>query len=339
MDYVENLKNEMIEKGLSNNYIHKCTSYAEKIYNNNLPVIFDSRHMSKLMGVKHSVLSYYIFNSNLFYSEFTIMKKSGQNRTILAPSLNLKKIQRWILDNILISFPVSKYATGFKKKTSIVDNAKLHVNKTLVYSIDIEDFFPSITAKNVYFLFYNVGYSSGISYALTKLLTYSGILPQGSPCSPAISNILCRKMDESIGDIAYQIAGDYSRYADDMTISVNDVSALLSKVSTIKKVIEYHGFRLNNKKERMQYNNQTQQVTGLIVNNDVKVRLAYKKDVEKHIYFCEKFGIYSHLEKIGMKDKSFFKEYLFGKVYFINSVEPEVARAFLDRLNKLNWAY
>ncbi|MFC8151845.1 reverse transcriptase family protein [Bacillus paralicheniformis] len=267
MDYVNKLKSEMLQKGFSEKYIQKCVNYVEKIRINNLPVIFDARHLSKLMGIKFVILCHYVFNSDSFYSEYTIKKKSGSNREIMAPSLNLKKIQRWILDNILIYFPISNYAMGFRKNVSIVDNAKLHVNKKLVYSLDIEDFFPSISEKRVYFLFYNSGYSSEVSYVLTRLLTFSGSLPQGSPCSPVISNILCKQMDESIGELTTQISCDYSRYADDMTFSVNEVPALLSKLNTIKKIIEFYGFKLNNFKERIQYNNQTQQVTGLIVNN------------------------------------------------------------------------
>lgn len=339
MNYVDVLKTKMIDEGFSEKYTFKCTQYALNLCNKNLPIIFDIKHLSKLMGVNYSVLFFYIFNTENFYKEFKIPKKSGEYRIIDAPSLNLKKIQRWLLENLLINFPVSNCAKGFKKQTNIVDNAKIHVKKKLVYNIDIEDFFPSISFKSVYFIFYNVGYSSEVSYAFAKLVTFEGFLPQGSPCSPAISNILCVNLDETMNSLATNIGANYSRYADDMTVSTNDIPLFLTRKKAFKNIVEFYGFKLNDKKERIQYENQAQFVTGLLVNNGVQVRRALKKEVEQQIYYCEEYGIYSHLERIGMEDRSFFKEYLYGKVNFIKSVEPQVGAQFLERLNALNWSY
>lgn len=339
MNYVDELKTILIDKGYSEKYIDKCTQYAGNLYNKKLPIIFDIKHLSRLMGINYTVLFHYIYNTQKFYKEFKIPKRSGEYRNIDAPSLNLKRIQRWILEKILVNFSVSNYAKGFKKQTNIVDNAKIHVNKELVYNIDIEDFFPSISFENVYFIFYNVGYSSEVSYAFAKLLTYEGFLPQGSPCSPALSNILCVNLDEAMSSLANRIGANYSRYADDMTISTNDIPLFLTKRKAFKSIVEFHDFKLNDKKERLQYRNQAQFVTGLLVNNGVRVRRAFKKEVEQQIYYCEKYGIYSHLKKIGMENRSFFKEYLYGKVNFVKSVEPRVGEQFLERLNALNWSY
>lgn len=339
MNYLKELQVKLETKGLSKEEKSKYIRYVNKLLINKMPVIIDALHLSKLMGIKYSILSHYIHNTDNFYKEFEIAKKTGGYRSINAPSLNLKKIQTWIYKNILIYFPVSNYAKGFKKGTSIVDNAKLHTNKQIVYNIDIENFFPTITFKNVYFLFYNIGYSTELSYAFSKLLTYNNSLPQGSPSSPSISNILCFNLDKSMISLAHNIKGHYSRYADDMTISTNNVLSLTSKIKSIKKIVEYNGFTLNDKKERIQYSNQPQFVTGLIVNNGVKVKRRFKKEVDQQIYYCERYGIYNHLKRIGMENKSFYKEYLYGKVNFIKSVEHEVGLQFLERLNSLDWSY
>lgn len=339
MDYLSKLELKLIDKGYSNEYIELCLSYASGLQSRNLPVIFDIKHLSKLMGVRYSVLFYYITKSDEFYKEFTIPKKTGGIRVIDAPSLNLKKIQRWILENILTYFDVDDSAKGFKRSMGIVENAAMHTNKSLVYNIDIQNFFPSISYEKIYFLFYNVGYSSEVSFAISRLVSYQGYLPQGSPCSPILSNIICRKMDEEMKRLAYKVGASYSRYADDMTISTDDIRLFVSKKEAFKKIIERNGFILNNKKERLQYHNQPQFVTGLLVNEGVKIRRSFKKDIEKHIYYCEKYGIFNHLKQIGMEEKSFYKEYLYGKVNFIRSVEPEIGNHFLERLNKLDWTY
>lgn len=339
MDYLNNLKMELDARNYSKEYSSRCISYARQLHKQKLIVVFDVKHLSKLMGISYTSLFHYILNSNDFYSDFNISKSSGSDRIINAPSLNLKKIQRWILQNILLDFPLSNNVKGFRKNHSILDNAKFHSNKELVYNIDIKDFFPSIEFNNVYYMFYNVGYTAELSYAFAKLLTYENYLPQGSPASPHISNIICYKMDESLDDLSQRISAQYTRYADDMTISTNDISLFLSKKSAFKNIVNYHGFSLNNVKERLQYKNQPQFVTGLIVNNGVKVRRSFKKDIEQHIYYCEKYGVYDHLKKIGMEDKSYFKEYIYGKTHFINNIEPEVGKGFLRRLDKLKWSY
>lgn len=339
MNYLTRLESALGKTQYSEEYRELCLSYARGLFDQNLPVIFDTRHLAKLLGIKYYVLVHYINNTELFYQKFDIPKKSGGYRQIDAPSYNLKKIQKWILENILIRFNVDSSATGFLNNKSIVDNAFKHTNKSLVYNIDIKDFFPSISYKRIYFLFYNLGYSSEVSYAITNLVTYGNYLPQGSPCSPMLSNIVCVDMDKEIRMLATKINADYSRYADDMTISTNDVRLFSAKKQTIKNIINHHGFNINFKKERAQYSNQPQFVTGLLVNNGVKIRRSFKKDVEKHIYYCEKYGVYSHLTQIGMHGKSFYKEYLYGKVNFIKSVERDIGNTLLNRLDKIDWSY
>lgn len=339
MNYLSELNLQLSQTDYSEKYKQLCLDYARGLYNKKLPVIFDIYHLSKLMGIKYSILYHYIINADFLYQEFNVTKKSGGERTISSPSLNLKKIQRWILDNILIDFEVDESAKGFLKNNSIVDNAKIHTNKVLVYNIDIKNFFPSISEKSIYFLFFNQGYSSEVSFALSKLLSFQGYLPQGSPCSPLLSNIICLKMDQDMKTLANKINASYSRYADDMTISTNDVRLFVSKKDAFKKIIDYSGFSLNDKKERMQFSNQPQFVTGLIVNNGVKVRRRFKKDVEQQIYYCEKYGVFNHLKQLKLEKKSFYKEYLYGKVNFIRSVEEKTGIELLERLNNLNWSY
>lgn len=339
MDYLERLINTLKEKEYSEEYSEKCILYAEQLIKQKLVVIFDTKHLAKLMGIEHSKLFYYIFYNNSLYQTFYIPKKNGSSRKILSPSLNLKIIQRWILENVLNCYPIHKSAVGFRKNKSIVDNAKPHVNKELVYNIDIKNFFPSISFQKIYYLFYNVGYTSEVSFVLTKLLTYKDYLPQGAPTSPHLSNLIAHQMDKDIDQLCSRINTRYTRYADDMTFSTKDSRILINNKNNIKKIVEFHGFELNKSKERLQFKNQPQFVTGLLVNEEVKIRGSFKRKIEQDIYYCERFGIYSHLKKINMADRSFYKEYIYGKVNFVKDVEPSVGEKLLNRLNQLNWSY
>ncbi len=337
MDYLIKLEHAMIEQGHKESYIELCVFYAKRLYNQGLPVVFDKEHLCKLMGIDILIFNHYLANTDNFYHFFNIPKKSGGYRKIDVPSLNLKMIQRWILENVVEKIAVSEKAYGFRKDRNIVDNARIHTSKKVVFNVDIKDFFPSISRKDIFYIFYDLGYTIEVSYIFSKLCTYKEYLPHGSPTSPYLANIRCLKLDFSLTELCKRMNADYSRYADDITISSNDKYKMNYNINVIKKIIENDGFCINKKKERIQYNNQMQEVTGLIVNDGIKVRRKFKKEIEKHIYYCKKFGVYSHLSRINKGHISFYKEHLYGKVYFVKMVEPEIGEKYLMELDSINW--
>ena len=86
------------------------------------------------------------------YTQFTIKKKSGQERIINAPTKGLKSIQKCI--NLILQVVYEKHqhkaANGFVPEKSIVDNARVHIGSIYVYNIDLKDFFPSIDQPRVW---------------------------------------------------------------------------------------------------------------------------------------------------------------------------------------------
>jgi hypothetical protein len=80
---------------------------------------------------------------------FTIPKASGEPRTITAPRLTLRRVQRQILDELLSKLPTHTAAHGFVKKRSVVTNAKPHESSQLVVKLDLKDFFPTISYHRV----------------------------------------------------------------------------------------------------------------------------------------------------------------------------------------------
>lgn len=142
MGYVQKLKDKMIEQGADENYIELCVSYAQKLCSNSVPVIFDFKHLSLLLGYEPSELAFYLFApEDSFYTQMKIPKKSGGMREIEIPSDKLKSIQRWILRNVLENIEVHEACYGFTKGKSIYDNALLHVGKECVLNMDLKDFF------------------------------------------------------------------------------------------------------------------------------------------------------------------------------------------------------
>lgn len=200
--YLIALKKSMEENGYNDEYISLCIKYATRLIENNLPVIFDIKHLSLLLGVNSKKMNSMLFGNDSYYNKYDIPKKSGGNRTIYAPKKELKYVQRWILVEILNKIRISEFATGFTRGKSIIDNAKIHLNQECVFNIDIKDFFPSINFFKVYKIFRYYGYTEEVSFLLSKLCTLHDRLPQGSPASPALSNIVCLKLDKRLHCLA-----------------------------------------------------------------------------------------------------------------------------------------
>jgi len=311
-------------------------SYRERLIDNNIPVIYNLRHIRKIFKIRHNEQDLFFGDRRSeLYRTFEITKKSGGKRKIEAPNERLKNIQRWIKDEILDAFPVSNYATGFRKDFSIVDNARKHVGKELVINMDIKDFFPSVSYADVLRLFVYFGYKLDVAHLLTKLCTNSeNVLPQGSPASPAISNLVLLKLDKRLGKLAESIGCDYSRYADDLTFSGN--KSLKSVVPLVERIVVEEGYWINQKKTRFQYSNQRQDVTGLVVNSKISVMPELKNEIKNAIYFCKKHGVSNHMTHIGC-DKSFYREHLYGIAFFIKMVDQTAGERYLRALDEINW--
>lgn len=336
MSTIEKINDLFEQNIIDDETFQNILSYTMRLQDNNVPVIYNLRHIRKIFKIKYKEQDLFFGErKKQLYRMFEIPKKSGGNRVIEAPVERLKTIQRWIKDEIIDSFSPSQYATGFRKEFSIVDNAKKHVGKELVISFDIKDFFPSITYADVLRMFVYMGYKLDVAHLLTKLCTSENdVLPQGSPASPSISNLILLKLDKRLGKLAETINCDYSRYADDITFSGD--KKIKSIIPLVKSIINEEGFTVNEDKVRLRYSNQKQEVTGLTVNTKLSVSSILIKELDNAIFFCSKYGVEDHMSHIEC-DKSFYKEHLYGIAYFVNMVDADKGQKYLCKLDKINW--
>ena len=180
-----------------------------------------------------------------------------------------------------------------------------------------------------------MGYKTDVAHLLTRLCTNANnVLPQGSPASPALSNLVALKLDKRLSALAKSLNSDYSRYADDITFS--GAQSLRNVVPLVKQIIEDEGFTTNENKVRLQYAYQRQEVTGLIVNKKLTVSNKLLQEINSAVYYCKKFGVTSHMHYIGC-DKSFYKEHLYGIAYYIKMVEPDKGNHLLEELDEITW--
>ncbi|PIF30638.1 RNA-directed DNA polymerase [Flavobacterium sp. 9] len=341
---------ETVSKGLNTK-----ESNPEILEKYNLPVFKDALALAKSMQIDLKALQYLAYNRKVskinHYHTFELEKKSGGKRKISAPKAKLKEIQTWILENILHKIPYTIEAHGFIKERSIVTNAMPHVNKDIVVNIDLKDFFPTVTHKRVKGLFHKIGYSEEVATILSLLCTYSEInettldgvtyyvqsgerkLPQGSPASPAISNMIVYKMDQKIKGLAKKLNFSYTRYADDMSFSTTEENS--QNVSRLlfftKKIIESEGFIIHPDKVHVMRKGMQQKVTGVVVNKKLNVdRIQLRKFR----------AVLHNIEKNGWKDQQWGKAIhlinaIEGYINYVNMVNPEKGKIFKQNLKNI----
>lgn len=347
--------------GHSPEFIDVTIKYAQKLITQQLPVIFTLEHLSSILGMPILEIKDIINSRRKYYKFYEIKKRNGNGvRQIMAPHNNLRQVQKYINDEILSNISLHESATGFTKGKSILDNALPHINKNAILNIDLLRFFDSISEKRVYGIFKSLGYASNLSVDLAKLTTVklpeeyfntfdnkelssyleivpkgSCILPQGAPTSPMLSNLILRNLDLRLSKLAEKLDVHYSRYADDITFS--GVIENLPKIKLIRRIIRDEGFNINWKKVGIYKKGRKQIVTGLTVSNNAHIHRNFKKEVKKHIYACNTFGVKNHLKFMHLEEIGLYKEWLLGKIYFIKSIEPEIALKLMIEFNKIVW--
>ncbi|MDD1499859.1 retron Ec67 family RNA-directed DNA polymerase/endonuclease [Agrobacterium sp. CNPSo 3708] len=259
--------------------------------------------LAYILEEKPSVLSYVIYKipSHLKYKEFEISKKTGGKRVISAPIDRLKRIQRNLADLLLgVQGEISKDSAvdnncvvshAFKRNLSIITNARNHRNKRYVFNADLKDFFPSINFGRVYGFFIKNQHfclHPKVATVIAQIACHNNSLPQGSPCSPIISDFIGHILDMRLSRMAGRHRCTYTRYADDLSFSTNErvfpkaiaypgtksPNSWVPGDELLKNIFK-SGFKLNNSKTRLQYKSSRQEATGLIVNKSVSVPTEY----------------------------------------------------------------
>lgn len=277
--------------------------------------------VARLLGFKPSALSYilYIKDQDKKYYKFDIPKRSGGTRTILSPNPDLKCLQKRL--SILLQDCIDEInknknikgsiSHGFKRGYSVITNAEPHRKRRYVFNIDLEDFFGCINFGRVRGFFIknnNFNLNEKVATVLAQIICHDNALPQGSPCSPVVSNLIAHILDIQLASLAHKYNCSYSRYADDITFSSNkpffpdqiakhNENTLWSHGESLERAITKHGFTINSKKTRMQYRDSRQSVTGLTVNRKTNSRLEYRRTAKAMVhslFTTGKFYIKTH---------------------------------------------
>jgi hypothetical protein len=326
--------NRGLEESLQNSYL----IYINKLLSKNLPIIFESEHLSLLLGRNETYLNSIVHGAESHYREFKLKKRKGGFRKISVPYPALLECQKWIYKNILSKVEVSYYAHGFAKKKSIVTNAKIHLNQENLLKIDLKNFFPSIKKGRVIAMFCKLGYSTEVSFYLASICCENDCLPQGAPTSPAISNIIARSLDNRLFALCKKFDIKYTRYADDLAFSSANISVRF--IDYVEDIIITESFEINKSKTQLHKGKGKRIITGVAVNGKIaKAPKNYKRKLFQTLYYIQKFGLNSHRTKLKIRNPIYL-ESLIGKLNYILAIEPnnDKAKHYLSMLIEIDKA-
>lgn len=300
-------------EGVSSGLNH-AQSDAAKLARWSLPAMNNANDLAAAMGVTLPELRFLSFERRVsrisHYRRFAMPKKTGGERIISAPMPRVKRLQYWVLDNILAKVPLHPAAHGFIPGRSIVSNAQPHVGKAVVVNLDLKNFFPSIGLPRIKGVFKELGYSDQLATTLGLVCTETPVeevsvdgekffvatgeraLPQGAPSSPALSNILCRRLDARVQSCAAKLGFAYTRYADDLTFSGDAAARKLAGklLWRVKQIIADEGFTPHPEKQHVMSSAQCQSVTGIVVNEKLSLDRDTLRRFRATLFQVEKDG-------------------------------------------------
>lgn len=283
--------------------------------------ILSTRNLAHILGYKRKRLIEIANSAHSYYHPFNKLKP--KRREIDNPTGELKIAQKRIDNRILKKILLPAGIVGGVKGKSILDNAAFHTKKKIVVALDLKECFPSTHHTNVFTMFRNqLGYGEESASLMTKLTTYNGYVPQGSPCSSSLINLCLLPLYYKLESFANKNKLTISQWVDDITISGDSPEHHIAKFI---ELIEAQGYACRAKKIKVMRSNKRQEVTGLGVNKKPSVTNRIQ-DIRKMILNAR------DLKKENLDQQ---KSVIKGKMQFIRSIDPTKYGKLLIFANKV----
>ena len=166
---------------------------------------------------------------------------------------------------------------------------------------------------------------------LTRLCCLRESLPQGSPTSAYLSNLVMLQFDNNISKYCTANNIRYTRYADDLTFSGDfDIAALLYLVD---KELKYLNLRRNPQKLKVMRRGDRQKTTGIVVNEKQQLPREYRMKIRQEVHYIQQFGLDDHLAHT-RATRSNYLDHLIGKIEYALFINPkdEKMKSYLENI-------
>ena len=321
----------------------------------NLKALNDIASLLEVSCDKFKYILYKTSRNNKYFN-FTLPKRAGGSRLINAPHDDLKYLQKRLNEVLTLIYKPKRFVHGFATNRNVVTNAKPHTKRKYILNIDLQDFFPSINFGRVRGLFIGKPYNLPKKVAtIFSQIACIDFLPQGSPSSSIISNMICGKLDSELSRFVSHNKSTYTRYADDISISTSRTNfppeiataeneATVSLSDELNSIIERNGFKVNSGKTTLRKKVRRQEVTGLVVNVFPNVKREFIRKLRAMIYAWDEFGEkkaevefhtkYDHKHRRGNKPP--FRSVVLGRLNYLGMVRGKTDPIYIKYCKWLN---
>ncbi|PPT92505.1 hypothetical protein XaraCFBP7407_19695 [Xanthomonas arboricola pv. arracaciae] len=215
------------------------------------------------------------------FQEFNrVHRRTGKARKIQAPCEEVKPLQKR-LNLLLKQLRVPDYLqSGIPGRSHLSNSGKHMTAEGATVTVDVSDFYPSITRKRVFRLFRNVFQCEpDVADALADLVCFNGHLATGSPASVLLSFWACRDMFDVIAERTSLSGATFTLYVDDIAITGDKIGH--SEILFLGRLLKDFGFSSKEQKAKLFRKREAKVVTGRAFRDGVS-RAPNKKHKELH---------------------------------------------------------
>lgn len=296
--------------------------------------------LADLLGISKTYLQDLATRTSDCYRPYTKTKKRAdgtiKERCIDNPNQEIKKIQKAINKKILMPLQdeAADFMHGARRGRSIQTNAAVHVGTQAILSLDLEDCFPNISRDRVYEFFRKeCGCIPLVADTLTKLTTYKKHLPQGAPTSASLCNLILQPTLQKLQIIAEKNSLNFSQFIDDLFFS-----GMLPEIWVIRnevlKVLQNEGWKVNLKKNKIQFRSDCQSITSVITNQKIS---AGRRRIRRILREIGKINI-TTFKRVNCKDGKERKVYNYertqGKIASVAVINSAQGKYLQRKFNK-----
>jgi RNA-directed DNA polymerase len=294
--------------------------------------LYSLRHLEALLGRSRAELEELAKHAVRYYRPFLLKRKEqpfaqksalAKKRLIDNPIDPLKAIQSRIEERLLKRLVLPRHLLGGVPGKSIPDNAKLHLGARYLVTVDIRNFFPSITPQQVRSVWREtLNCSPDVAYLLTGLTTARDRLPQGAPTSTLLANLVLSSFDMEIRSVCELSAVCYSSWVDDLAFSGDSAPSVVGPViAALMKA----GFSVSHQKIKVMGPGKRKILNKLVLGRFVTVQRQYVSRIRAGIHNL-KCG------KVTAPEMDDYTERLEGSIGYLRLFDTGKARKFHEQL-------
>lgn len=298
------------------------------------PHVVTIQQLASLLDLPVNKLERLVLDAPLLYTSFQVDKGNGKTRTIRPPARPLRELQRTLLDVLQACIRYPRWMMGGVPKRSIFNHAKPHVGRKMVATFDVKAFYPSTKPAMVRPVLERLGFGDAAADAVLRLVTKDDELPQGSPSSGFLANLVLEPADRRIDALCRKHGLNFTRYVDDMAISGD--TDLTKFQGTIIEAVRGCGYEIAPEKIRYMGRSVPQLVTKLRVNDKMRPTREFMEEVKADIWECLNAGAASVAAQRGVQLHN-LKNSLTGKVSHIRGADRDKGDKLRGMLCDVEW--